>query len=107
MGSWKRNMHNKENGAFEKNDRRLQDEQNLKLAEAFEKKIALDKKELIILLSLLGNGKTSNVELAERLGLNDGNAAAYHVKLLAKRGVLTRYTVQIDCCLLYTSPSPR
>jgi len=85
MGSWKRNMHNKENGAFEKNDRRLQDEQNLKLAEAFEKKIALDKKELIILLSLLGNGKTSNVELAERLGLNDGNAAAYHVKLLAKR----------------------
>jgi len=89
-------MHNKENGAFEKNDRRLQDEQNLKLAEAFEKKIALDKKELIILLSLLGDGKTSNVELAERLGLNDGNAAAYHVKLLAKRGVLTRYTVQID-----------
>ena len=89
-------MHNKENGALEKNDRRLQDEQNLKLAEAFEKKIALDKKELIILLSLLGNGKTSNVELAERLGLNDGNAAAYHVKLLAKRGVLTRYTVQID-----------
>jgi DNA-binding Lrp family transcriptional regulator len=96
MGSWKRNMHNKENGALEKNDRRLQDEQNLKLAEAFAKKIALDKKELIILLSLLGNGKTSNVELAERLGLNDGNAAAYHVKLLAKRGVLTRYTVQID-----------
>ncbi|MGZ8937441.1 MAG: Lrp/AsnC family transcriptional regulator, partial [Halobacteriota archaeon] len=89
-------MRNKENGAFDKNDRRLQDEQNLKLAEAFEKKIALDKKELIILLSLLGNGKTSNVELAERLGLNDGNAAAYHVKLLAKRGVLTRYTVQID-----------
>jgi DNA-binding Lrp family transcriptional regulator len=96
MGSWKRNMRNKENGAFDKNDRRLQDAQNLKLAEAFEKKIALDKKELIILLSLLENGKTSNVELAERLGLNDGNAAAYHVKLLAKRGVLTRYTVQID-----------
>jgi DNA-binding Lrp family transcriptional regulator len=96
MGLWNRNMHNKENGAFDKNDRRLQDEQNLKLAEAFEKKITLDKKELIILLSLLGNGKMSNVELAERLGLNDGNAAAYHVKLLAKKGVLTRYTVQID-----------
>jgi len=89
-------MHNKENGAFEKNDRRLQDEQNRKLAEAFEKKIALDKKELIILLSLLENGKTSNVELAQRLGLNDGNAVSYHVKLLAKRGILTRYTVQID-----------
>jgi DNA-binding Lrp family transcriptional regulator len=96
MGLWKRDMHNKGDRAFEKNDRRLQDEQNLKLAEALEKKIALDKKDLIILLSLLGNGKTSNVELAERLGLNDGNAAAYHVKLLAKRGVLTRYTVQID-----------
>jgi DNA-binding Lrp family transcriptional regulator len=68
----------------------------MKLAEAFEKKIDLDKKELTILLSLLENGKTSNVELAERLGLNDGNAAAYHVKLLAKRGILTRYTVQID-----------
>jgi len=90
------NMRNKQNRAFGKNDWRLQDDQNLKLAEAFEKKIDLDKKELTILLSLLENGKTSNVELAERLGLNDGNAAAYHVKLLAKRGILTRYTVQID-----------
>jgi DNA-binding Lrp family transcriptional regulator len=89
-------MYNKQSRAFEKNERRMQDDQNLKLAESFEKKIALDKKELIILLSLLGNGKTSNVKLAERLGLNDGNAAAYHVKLLVKRGVLTRYTVQID-----------
>jgi len=96
MSLWKRDMHRKGNRAFENNDRRLQEEQNLKLAEVLEDKIALDKKDLIILLSLLGNSKTSNVELAERLGLNDGNAAAYHVKLLAKRGVLTRYTVQID-----------
>ncbi len=89
-------MRNKQTKAFGKNGWRLQDAQNLKLAEALEKKIDLDKKSLTILLSLLENGKTSNVELAERLGLNDGNAAAYHVKLLAKRGVLTRYTVQID-----------
>ncbi len=89
-------MHRKGDRAFENNDRRLQDEQNLKLAEVLEDKIALDKKDLIILLSLLGNSKTSNVELAERLGLNDGNAAAYRVKLLVKRGVLTRYTVHID-----------
>jgi DNA-binding Lrp family transcriptional regulator len=89
-------MRNKQTKAFGKNGWRLQDAQNLKLAEALEKKIDVDKKSLTILLSLLENGKTSNVELAERLGLNDGNAAAYHVKLLAKRGVLTRYTVQID-----------
>jgi DNA-binding Lrp family transcriptional regulator len=89
-------MRNKQTRALGKNGWRLKDDQNLKLAEAFEKKIDLDKKELTILLSLLENGKTSNVELAERLGLNDGNAAAYHVKLLAKRGILTRYTVQID-----------
>jgi DNA-binding Lrp family transcriptional regulator len=89
-------MSTKQSREFEKNDRRLQDDENLKLARAFAKKIALDEKELIILLSLLGNGKTSNVRLAERLGLSDGNAAAYHVKLLAKRAVLTRYTVQID-----------
>jgi DNA-binding Lrp family transcriptional regulator len=96
MSLWKRDMHRKGDRAFENNDRRLQDEQNLKLAEVLEDKIALDKKDLIILLSLLGNSKTSNVELAERLGLNDGNAAAYRVKLLVKRGVLTRYTVHID-----------
>ncbi|MGA7076310.1 MAG: winged helix-turn-helix transcriptional regulator [Halobacteriota archaeon] len=89
-------MSTKQRREFEKNDRRLQDDENLKLARAFAKKIALDEKELIILLSLLGNGKTSNVRLAERLGLSDGNAAAYHIKLLAKRAVLTRYTVQID-----------
>jgi len=89
-------MRTKQNRAFEKNDQRVHDDQNRKLAEAFEKKIALDKKELIILLSLVGNGKTSNVELAERLGLNDGNAAAYHVKLLTKSGILKQYTVQID-----------
>jgi DNA-binding Lrp family transcriptional regulator len=89
-------MRNKQTRALGKNGWRLKDDQNLKLAEAFEKKIDLDKKELTILLSLLENGKMSNVELAERLGLNDGNAAAYHVKLLAKRGILTRYTVQID-----------
>jgi Transcriptional regulators len=89
-------MRNKQTKAFGENGWRLQDDQHLKLAEAFEKKIDLDKKELTILLSLLENGKTSNVELAERLGLNDGNAAAYHVKLLAKKGILTRYTVQID-----------
>jgi len=89
-------MSTKQRREFEENDRRLQDDKNLKLARAFAKKIALDEKELIILLSLLGNGKTSNVRLAERLGLSDGNAAAYHVKLLAKRAVLTRYTVQID-----------
>ncbi len=89
-------MSTKQRREFEKNDRRLQDDENLKLARAFAKKIALDEKELIILLSLLGNGKTSNARLAERLGLSDGNAAAYHIKLLAKRGVLTRYTVQID-----------
>ena len=89
-------MSTKRSREFEKNDRRLEDEKNLKLARAFAKKIALDEKELIILLSLLGNGKTSNVKLAERLCLRDGNAAAYHIKLLAKRAVLTRYTVQID-----------
>jgi DNA-binding Lrp family transcriptional regulator len=89
-------MRNKQTKALGKNGWRLQDDQNLKLAAALEKKIDLDKKSLTILLSLLENGKTSNVELAQRLGLNDGNAAAYHVKLLAKRGILTRYTVQID-----------
>jgi DNA-binding Lrp family transcriptional regulator len=36
------------------------------------------------------------VELAERLGLSDGNAAAYHIKRLRTRAVLTRYTIQID-----------
>jgi DNA-binding Lrp family transcriptional regulator len=68
----------------------------IRLAQALAKKIALDEKELIILLSLLGNAKTSNVELAERLGLSDGNAAAYHIKRLKTRAVLTRYTIQID-----------
>ncbi|MFZ0010703.1 MAG: winged helix-turn-helix transcriptional regulator [Halobacteriota archaeon] len=67
-----------------------------RLAQALAKKIALDEKELIILLSLLGNAKTSNAELAERLGLSDGNAAAYHIKRLKTRAVLTRYTIQID-----------
>jgi len=89
-------MSTKQRREFEKNDRRPQDDENLKLARAFAKKIALDEKDLIILLSLLGDGKTSNARLAERLGLSDGNAAAYHIKLLAKRGVLMRYTVQID-----------
>ena len=68
----------------------------IRLAQALAKKIALDEKELIILLSLLGNAKTSNAELAERLGLSDGNAAAYHIKRLKTRAVLTRYTIQID-----------
>jgi DNA-binding Lrp family transcriptional regulator len=68
----------------------------VRLAQVLAKTVALGEKELIILLSLLGNAKTSNVELAERLGLRDGNAAAYHIKLLKKRAVLTRYTVQID-----------
>lgn len=89
-------MSTKQSRESEKNDQRLQDDENLKLAGAFAKRLALDEKEVIILLSLLGNGKTSNVRLAERLGLSDGNAAAYHVKRLAKRAVLTRYTVQID-----------
>jgi DNA-binding Lrp family transcriptional regulator len=89
-------MRTRQSRAFEKNDQRLQDDQSLKLAAAFAQKIAVDEKELVILLSLLGNGKTSNVRLAERLGLSDGNAAAYHIKLLAKREVLKRYTVQID-----------
>jgi len=68
----------------------------IRLAQALAKRVALDEKELIILLSLLGNAKTSNVELAERLGLSDGNAAAYHIKRLKTRAVLTRYTIQID-----------
>ncbi|MGB9371702.1 MAG: winged helix-turn-helix transcriptional regulator [Halobacteriota archaeon] len=68
----------------------------IRLAQALAKKIALDEKELTILLSLLGNAKTSNAELAERLGLSDGNAAAYHIKRLKTRAVLTRYTIQID-----------
>jgi DNA-binding Lrp family transcriptional regulator len=68
----------------------------VRLAQALAKKIALDEKELIILLSLLTNAKTSNVELAERLGFRDGNAAAYHIKRLNTRAVLTRYTIQID-----------
>ena len=67
-----------------------------RLAHALAKKIAFDEKELVVLLSLLANAKTSNVELAERLGLSDGNAAAYHVKRLKTRGALTRYTIQID-----------
>ena len=67
-----------------------------RLAQALAKRVALDEKELIILLSLLGNAKTSNVELAERLGLRDGNAAAYHIKRLKTQAVLTRYTIQID-----------
>jgi DNA-binding Lrp family transcriptional regulator len=67
-----------------------------KLAQALGRKIALDEKELVVLLSLLANAKTSNVELAKRLNLSDGNAAVYHVKRLKTRGVLTRYTVQID-----------
>jgi DNA-binding Lrp family transcriptional regulator len=68
----------------------------IRLAQALAQKIALDEKELIILLSLLEDGKTSNVELAERLGLSDGNAAAYHIKRLKTRAVLTRHTIQID-----------
>jgi DNA-binding Lrp family transcriptional regulator len=80
----------------EKNDLRMRDDDGLKLAAAIAKNFALDEKELIILLSLLENAKTSNVKLAERLGLGDGNAAAYHVKLLKKRAILSRYTVQID-----------
>jgi DNA-binding Lrp family transcriptional regulator len=66
------------------------------LAQALAHKIALDEKELIILLSLLGDAKTSNAELAERLGLSDGNAAAYHIKRLKTRAVLKRHTIQID-----------
>lgn len=34
--------------------------------------------------------------MAERLGLSDGNAAAYHIKRPRTRAVLTRYTIQID-----------
>ena len=64
------------------------------LAQALSQKIALDEKELIILLSLLEDAKTSNAELAERLGLSDGNAAAYHIKRLRTRAVLTRYTIK-------------
>ena len=67
-----------------------------RLTQALAKTIAIDEKDLIILLSLLASAKTSNVELAERLGLSDGNAAAYHIKRLRTRAVLTRYTIQID-----------
>jgi len=67
-----------------------------RLAQALAKTAALDEKDLIILLSLLADAKTSNVELAQRLGLSDGNAAAYHVKRLKTPGVLARYTIQID-----------
>ncbi|MFZ0926721.1 MAG: winged helix-turn-helix transcriptional regulator, partial [Halobacteriota archaeon] len=67
-----------------------------RLTQALAKTIAIDEKDLIILLSLLASAKTSNVELAERLGLSDGNAAAYHIKRLRTRAVLARYTIQID-----------
>ena len=66
------------------------------LAQALAHKVALDEKELIILLSLLEDAKTSNAELAERLGLSDGNAAAYQIKRLKTPASLTRYTIQID-----------
>ena len=39
---------------------------------------------------------TYKYKLTERLGLSDGNAAAYHIKRLKTRAVLTRYTIQID-----------
>jgi DNA-binding Lrp family transcriptional regulator len=84
----------KQSKEFETTDSRAR--HIVRLAQALAKTVALDEKELIILLSLLGNAKISNVEMAERLGLRDGNAAAYHIKLLKKRAILTRYTVQID-----------
>jgi hypothetical protein len=35
------------------------------------------------------------IQADARLGLSDGNAAAYHIKRLRTRAVLTRYTIQI------------
>ena len=39
---------------------------------------------------------TFKYKLAERLGLSDGNAAAYQIKRLKTPASLTRYTIQID-----------
>jgi hypothetical protein len=47
-----------------------------KLAALAAKKLGVDDKELVILFSLLQDGNTSNAELAKRLRLNDGDAAA-------------------------------
>jgi len=84
----------KQSNEFETADSRAR--HVIRLAQALAKTLSLDEKEVTILLSLLGDAKTSNVELAERLGLSDGNAAAYHIKRLKTRAVLTRYTIQID-----------
>jgi hypothetical protein len=39
---------------------------------------------------------TFKYKLAERLGLSDGNVAAYQIKRLKTPAALTRYTIQID-----------
>ena len=63
------------------------------IAETISEFSSLNETDMHILLTLMGNGKITNAELAKILEFKDGNSAAYHTRSMQKDGVIERYTI--------------
>ena len=66
------------------------------IAETISEFSSLNEIDMHILLTLMGNGKITNAELAKILEFKDGNSAAYHTRSMQKDGVIERYTIVPD-----------
>jgi DNA-binding Lrp family transcriptional regulator len=66
------------------------------IAETISEFSSLNETDMHILLTLMGNGKITNAELAKILEFKDGNSAAYHTRSMKKDGVIERYTIVPD-----------
>ena len=66
------------------------------IAETISEFSSLNETDMHILLTLMGNGKITNAELAKILEFKDGNSAAYHTRSMQKDGVIERYTIVPD-----------
>ncbi len=66
------------------------------IAETISEFSSLNETDIHILLTLMGNGKITNAELAKILDFKDGNSAAYHTRSMQKDGVIERYTIVPD-----------
>lgn len=71
-------------------------EKTKEIAETISEFSSLNETDMYILLTLMGNGKITNAELAKILEFKDGNSAAYHTRAMQKDGVIERYTIIPD-----------
>jgi len=71
-------------------------DRNKKIAQIISEVSHLDETDMFILMSLMQDSKTTNVELAKTMNFKDGNSVAYHTRTMQKEGIIDRYTIIPD-----------